>query len=72
MLGIVYNGVAFPLLFSMLKKGEIQTAKSESIVVDREFVGGRWLGFLNDNNLKYYIRIRLNFKVFIPHKGQEI
>lgn len=33
MLGIVYNGVAFPLLFSMLKKGGTQTAKSESILL---------------------------------------
>jgi len=89
MLGIVYNGVAFPLLFSMLtKRGNSNSQERidlinrfirlfgkqaiESIVADREFVGERWLGFLNDNNLKYYIRIRLNFKVFIPHKGQEI
>ncbi|MFT7249116.1 MAG: hypothetical protein ACI97P_001896 [Arcticibacterium sp.] len=33
MLGIVCNSVAFPLLFSMLKKGVTQTAKNESILL---------------------------------------
>ena len=35
----------------------------KSIVADREFVGDHWLDFLNRNGIKYYIRIRNNFKV---------
>ncbi|MDG1729184.1 MAG: IS4 family transposase [Algibacter sp.] len=89
MLGIVYKGVAFPLLFTMLdKRGNSNSGERielvnkfirlfgkdviESIVADREFVGEQWLGFLNRNNIRYYIRIRNNFKVFIPHKNKEI
>lgn len=44
----------------------------ESIVADREFVGKQWLEYLNNNKIKYYIRIRNNFKVFIPHKNKEV
>jgi hypothetical protein len=89
MLGIVYKGVAFPLLFTMLDKRGNSNSKErielvnkyislfgkntiKSIVADREFVGQQWLGFLNQNKIKYYIRIRNNFKVFIPHKNKEI
>ena len=35
------------------------------ITADREFVGEQWIGFLNNLNLRYYIRIRNNFKVFL-------
>jgi len=89
MLGVVYKGVAFPLLFSMLsKRGNSNSQeridlvnrfiklfgkeKIESLVADREFVGNKWLKYLNYNEIKYYIRIRNNFKVFIPHKNREI
>ena len=89
MLGIVYKGVAFPLLFTMLAKRGNSNSKErielvnrfiklfgkeviESIVADREFVGGQWLEYLNRNKIRYYIRIRNNFKVFIPHKNKEI
>lgn len=89
MLGIVYKGVAFPLLFSMLdKRGNSNSSERiglvnrfvnlfgkdviESIVADREFVGEQWLEFLNRNNIRYYIRIRNNFKVFLPHKNKEV
>ena len=89
MLGIVYKGVAFPLLFTMLdKRGNSNSQERinlierfisffgkqviESIVADREFVGEQWLAFLNRNSIRYYIRIRANFKVFIPHKNKEI
>ena len=80
MLGVVYKGVAFPLLFTMLdKRGNSNSQERidlvnrfirlfgkdviKSIVADREFVGDRWLDFLNRNGIKYYIRIRNNFKV---------
>lgn len=89
MLGVVYKGVAFPLLFTMLpKRGNSNSQERidlvnrfirlfgkdviKSIVADREFVGEKWLGFLNYNQIRYYIRIRNNFKVFIPHKNKEI
>lgn len=89
MLGIVYKGVAFPLLFTMLNKRGNSNSKEridlinrfirlfgkeiiESIVADREFVGKDWLEFLNRNKIRYYIRIRNNFKVFLPHKNKEI
>ena len=89
MLGVVYQGVAFPLMFKMLnKRGNSNTQERidlinrfimlfgreciGSVVADREFVGRLWLGFLNDNHIRYYIRIRNNFKVFLPHKNKEI
>lgn len=88
MLGIAYDGVAFPLLFSMLdKRGNSNTKERidlldryislfgtetiDCIVADREFVGEEWLNYLNINKLRYYIRIRNNFKVYIPQKGRE-
>ena len=89
MLGIVYKGVAFPLMFTMLdKRGNSNSQERielvnrfirlfgrqviESVVADREFVGEKWLEFLNQNKIRYYIRIRNNFKVFLPHKNKEI
>lgn len=89
MLGIVYKGVAFPLLFTMLdKRGNSSSGERidlvnrfirlfgkneiQSIVADREFVGDSWLKFLNNSGIKYYIRIRNNFKVELPHKGKTI
>jgi len=89
MLGIVYEGVAFPLLFTMLaKRGNSNSQERidlitryidlfgkdtiNCIVADREFVGYKWISFLNDNKLRYHIRIRNNFKIFIPHKNEEV
>ena len=89
MLGVVYNGVAFPLLFTMLDKRGNSNSKEridlvnrfirlfgkeviKCIVADREFVGQDWIGFLNLNKIQYYIRIRHNFKVFVPHKNKQI
>jgi|SRR6056297_1451143 len=89
MLGVVYNGVAFPLMFSMLNKRGNSNCKEridlvnrfislfgkdtiDCVVADREFIGEKWLKFLNTNNLRYYIRIRNNFKVYLPHKGKRV
>jgi len=89
MLGVVYHGVAFPLMFTMLAKRGNSNSKEridlinryiklfgkdtiDCIVADREFIGKQWLAFLNENNLRYYIRIRNNFKVFIPHKNKTV
>jgi len=89
MIRLVYKGVAFPLLFTMLdKRGNSNSQERihlinrfiglfgkeviKSVVADREFVGKDWLAFLNRNEIRYYIRIRNNFKVFIPHKNKEL
>lgn len=89
MLGIVYDGVAFPLLFTLLpKRGNSNSTERielinrfirlfgaeriDCIVADREFVGQVWLDFLNANRIRYHIRIRNNFKVFLPHKNKEV
>jgi hypothetical protein len=89
MLGIVYKGVAFPLLFTMLdKRGNSNSAERIALVerfirlfgnsciaclvADREFVGKKWIGYLNDNAIRYHIRIRNNFKVWMPTKNKEL
>jgi len=89
MLGVVYKGVAFPLLFALLpKRGNSNTMERiklidryihlfsmdtiKCLVADREFVGESWLAYLNQNKIRYYIRIRNNFKVYIPSKNKEM
>lgn len=42
------------------------------LLADREFVGEEWLGFLNQNNIRYHIRIRNNFKIYCPKKQKEV
>lgn len=86
MLAVVHDGVAYPLLFSMLpKKGASSTKErmgllqryvrlfgAESIdclLADREFVGEHLVKWLNDNGIRYHIRIRENFWVDNPRKG---
>lgn len=44
----------------------------DCILADREFVGEDWINYLNNNNIRYYIRIRNNFKIFLPHKNKVI
>mgnify|MGYP001198597872 CR=1 FL=1 len=89
MLGIVYRGVAFPLIFTMLPKrgnsnsqerialierfiGLFGKHRIECLVADREFIGHKWLEYLNKEQIRYHIRIRNNFKVVLPQKGREI
>ena len=43
----------------------------DCLLADREFVGHIWLDFLTQNNIKYYIRLRNNFKVFCFDKNEE-
>ena len=43
----------------------------DCLVADREFVGGHWIGWLNDNRIRYHIRIRENFWVHNPHNGKD-
>ncbi len=87
MLGVCYKGIAFPIIFSMLKKRGNSNQQEridlitrfinlfgkdciECILADREFVGDHWFYFLNKNNIRYYIRIRNNFKVQLPHNNK--
>ena len=42
----------------------------DCIMADREFVGEKWIRYLNSQNLRYYIRIRNNFNVFLPRKDK--
>lgn len=44
----------------------------DCLLADREFIGGKWLEFLNDEKIRYYIRIRNNFKIFSFQKQEEI
>jgi hypothetical protein len=86
-LGIVYKGVAFPLLLLMLdKRGNTHTNERIEIInryiglfgsqtidcllADREFVGEHWINYLNENKIRYYIRIRENFYVDDPRTGK--
>lgn len=80
-IGIVYEGLAFPVLFKMMDKfGNSNCAERieimekyntlfgfetiDYLVADREFIGEKWLDYLNQNRIKYHIRIRDNFKIY--------
>lgn len=86
-LAIVYDGVAFPVLISMLdKRGNSNTQERIAIIeryirlfgyptidcllADREFVGEKWIEYLNNHQIKYFIRIRENFYVDDPRTGK--
>ncbi|NMD02776.1 MAG: IS4 family transposase [Bacteroidales bacterium] len=88
-LGIVYKGVAFPILFHMMPKfGNSSTRERidlmerfiwlfgsdniECLLADREFIGYKWLEYLNKLNIEYHIRIRENFWVEIPGNGHVV
>jgi len=45
--------------------------KIDCLLADREFIGHKWLDFLNTNRIKYHVRIRNNFKVFCFDKHGE-
>lgn len=79
-LGIIYEGMAFPVVFSMMdKRGNSNTKERIELVnrflsiagansishlmADREFVGEKWLEYLNARGIQYHIRIRENFYV---------
>lgn len=44
----------------------------DCLLADREFVGDKWMAFLNQNNIRYYVRIRNNFKIYSYQKQAEI
>jgi len=44
----------------------------DCLLADREFIGDQWIRFLNDNRIRYHIRIRENFWVVIPKNGHRV
>jgi hypothetical protein len=42
----------------------------DCLLADREFVGENWVKYLNENKIRYYIRIRENFWVVDPRTGK--
>lgn len=42
------------------------------LLADREFIGEKWLEFLNGNQITYHIRIRNNFRFFSYQKQKEM
>jgi Transposase DDE domain. len=44
----------------------------DCLLADREFVGEKWIAYLNRNKIRYYIRIRENFYIDDPRKGEKI
>jgi hypothetical protein len=88
-IAVIYQGVAFPLLFKLLPKfGNSNTRERielierfihlfgsdalDCLTADREFVGEKWIKYLNDQQIRYYIRIRENFWVLQPHNGKRV
>lgn len=83
MWGISYKSVAIPIMFKMDKRGNSNSQERitlvqnfidwfgldsiDCILADREFIGEKWLGLLNEHSIRYHIRIRNNFKVFWYH-----
>lgn len=42
----------------------------EFVTADREFIGDMWWQFLIDHKIRFFIRMRENMKLYIPHKGE--
>lgn len=88
-ISVVYQGIAFPLMFSLLDKRGNSNCKERKdivkryvtlfgkdtikcLVADREFVGEKWIEFLNQEKIPFYIRIRENFFATNPKNGKAI
>ena len=88
-LGIVYKGVAFPILFHIMPKfgnssmreridlmdrfiGLFGSKSIECLLADREFVGDKWMEYLNKLHIEYHIRIRDNFWVEKPGNRKRV
>ena len=41
----------------------------DALLADREFVGARWLEFLNENNVPFVVRLRENLQVRTENDG---
>lgn len=44
----------------------------DCLVADREFVGERWLEYLNNRRIRYHLRVRNNFWATVPRTGERI
>ena len=44
----------------------------DCLLADREFIGEKWIGYLNFNHIKYHIRTRKNFWVTMPGTGRRV
>ena len=44
----------------------------DCLLADREFVGEKWIAFLNRNKIRYYLRIRENFIIVDPRDNSKI
>ncbi len=44
----------------------------DCLVADREFVGEMWMKYLNENSIRYYLRIKENFLITDPRKSGKI
>lgn len=44
----------------------------DCLLADREFIGEKWLEYLNNNQIRYYIRIRNNFKFYSYQKQKDV
>ena len=42
----------------------------DCLLADREFVGEQWIGWLNSNHIRYFVRVRENFWVDSPSSGK--
>lgn len=47
------------------------TASIDSLMADREFIGGDWFDELILHKIPFYIRIKGNMKVVVPSKGEK-
>ena len=47
-------------------------ATIECLLAYREFVGENWIKYLNDNGIRYHVRIRENFWVEYPRNGKRV
>jgi hypothetical protein len=71
-LAIVYQGVAFPILYTMMPKFGNSTRKNESLcsialsetidslLADLEFVGEHWLAYLNEQGIYVHKYVKQN------------
>ena len=44
----------------------------DCLLADREFIGEKWIGYLNRNHIKYHIRARNNFWAIMPGTGRRV
>lgn len=49
----------------------VPSEKIRAFVADREFIGEEWIGFLNEREVPFVIRIRSNRKIALSGSGQE-